>query len=208
MDVLDREELNDENRTFSHREVMILIWSKPRKVLSFIDRVSYDKHFFLWLVLAGIYRMIALPSLWGNDSETLEKLIGRALIGALLGWVTFYIGAAVITKVGRLFGGVGSHAKLFTCLVYSFIPAGTLLILAYPSAFIVYLGESRYVTEMNAEFAKLYYLAYAVMSIGLIWSLINVCISITIVHKVSYAKAIIVLTISLTLFGLIVYLLK
>lgn len=205
--VLDREETNDENSRYTHREVMTIIWSKPRRVLTFIDRVNFDKHFVKGLVLAGIYRMIALPSLWANNAEPLEKLIVRTVVGVLLGWVFFYVGAAVIVKVGRLFGGVGSHAKLFTCLVYSFIPAGTLLILAYPSALIVYLGESRYVTEMNADFAKLYYFAYAVMSIGFLWSLVNVCVSITIVHKISYAKAIAVLTISLTLFGLIVYLL-
>ena len=107
-----------ELETFTHRELFIKIWRSPRRVFRYMHQRGIDDFVQTLLLLAGIFNAFdrAIEKNLG-DSMSLLSVIGFSVFGgALLGWISYYLYAALLSWTGKWIGGRASSA---TCY-YSF----------------------------------------------------------------------------------------
>lgn len=116
------------------KEVFTKIWTSPRRVFRYINDTGYDKYFIVLLVLAGISRAFDRASLKNmGDQMSLWAILGICIIvGGLLGWISFYIYAWLVSWTGKWLKGKGNTSSILSMLTYGMIPSAAALIFLVP----------------------------------------------------------------------------
>lgn len=116
---------NNENLKQSDSDLFIKIWTSPRYVLKYINDHEYDKYINVLLFLAGISRAFDRASVKGmGDTFPLWGIILICIIlGGLLGWISFYIYAVLVSAAGKLFDGKGDSYSILRIFSYAMIPS-------------------------------------------------------------------------------------
>jgi len=89
--------------SISGKEIFSKIWTKPREVFKFINDRHYGKYVNLLLLLGGISRAFDRASTknMGDQMSILEILGVCIIIGGLLGWISYYFYAALLSWTGK-----------------------------------------------------------------------------------------------------------
>jgi hypothetical protein len=124
----------EENQSFTDKEIFTKIWTEPREVFKYIHDNKYDKHVSVLLVFAGISRAFNRAVLKDmGDSLPLMVILGICIIlGGLLGWISYYLYAALISWTGKWLNGKGDTTSILRVLAYGMIPSIIALILLIP----------------------------------------------------------------------------
>lgn len=120
--------------TLSDKEIFTKIWTEPRRVLKYIHETKYEKYFYVLLFLAGVsgaFDRAANRNL-GENASLLGLIAGCIILGGLLGWLSYYIYAALLNWTGKWLDGKGDTDSIYRVLAYAMIPSAISLIFLVP----------------------------------------------------------------------------
>ncbi len=120
--------------TLSDKEIFIKIWTEPRRVLKYIHETKYEKYFYVLLFLAGVsgaFDRAANRNL-GENASLLGLIAGCIILGGFLGWLSYYIYAALLNWTGKWLDGKGDTDSIYRILAYAMIPSAISLIFLVP----------------------------------------------------------------------------
>ena len=126
----------------SDKKLLAKIWTSPREVFQFLNTYKYDKHVNTLLILAGIARSFdrASSKNMGNNFS-LWGIIAFCIIGgALFGWITYYLYAALISWTGKWLNGKGNTDSILRVLSFALLPSIVSLVFLIPQI-LVYGNE-------------------------------------------------------------------
>ncbi|MGF1923988.1 MAG: hypothetical protein ACQUHE_07385, partial [Bacteroidia bacterium] len=88
------------------KEVVTQIWIYPRKVFRYINETGYNKYFSLILFVCGIVGVLQRKLYSGvEQGEVFGEIVMAVIFGGLLGWISFYVYASLISFTGQWLGG-------------------------------------------------------------------------------------------------------
>jgi hypothetical protein len=179
----------------SEKDIFRKIWMYPRMVFKFINDTKFNQLTTVLLIFAGIISSLNNASgrnigdympLWG-------VLIACVFGGAIFGWISYYIYAALLSWTGKWLKGVGSTKSLLRMMSVAFIPS-LVIIFIFILRIVLYGNE---VFQSNIDiygkgtFTIVVYAFSAFVQVGIgIWTLAILVIGISEVQKLSIWKSI------------------
>ena len=199
------------------REIFSKIWTQPREVFNYILENNYKKYMIVLLFLAGIVRTLDRASMRDyGDRYSLMVILGMSiLLGGLLGWISYYIYAALIRWTGSWLDGQGDTDSIFRVMAYALLPNVLGLFLVAPQI-LVYGIE---IFKSNGDITSagvlgniIFYTCLIAEIVLSIYTIVFIVIAISVVQKLSIGKSILNLLLPIVIIaipiGLIVFLLK
>ncbi|AZA51971.1 Yip1 family protein [Chryseobacterium sp. G0201] len=118
----------------SDKDIFTKIWLEPRRIFKYINDKEYEKYFYILVFFAGMVRAFDRASLknMGDKTSLFVIIASCVLIGGFLGWLSYYIYAALLSWTGKWLGGIGNTSSLYRIIVYAMIPSILSLILLIP----------------------------------------------------------------------------
>lgn len=179
----------------SDKDIFIQIWTSPAKVFKYLNDNQYDNYVSYLLILAGISRAFdrAAMNNMGDHSSLLFIVIGCVVGGGLLGWISFYFYAALISWTGGWLHGQGNTTSILRMLAHAMIPSIAALIFLIPE--IAIYGNETFKSDGDLTSAgitgNIIYYSSLVSEFALgIYTLVLCVIGISEVQKFSTGKAI------------------
>lgn len=92
--------------SYTDQEIFTKIWVTPRPIFQYIHDHQYQKYMVVLMVLAGIGSAFDRASSNNSgDDISLQLVIALSVVmGGLLGWISYYIYAALISWTGKWLG--------------------------------------------------------------------------------------------------------
>ena len=120
--------------TLSDKEIFTKIWTEPRRVLTYINETKYEKYFYILLFLAGVSGAFdrAVNKNMGENVSLLGIVAGCVILGGFLGWLSYYIYAALLNWTGKWLDGKGDTDSIYRVLAYAMIPSAISLVFLVP----------------------------------------------------------------------------
>lgn len=181
--------------TLSDRDIFTRIWTSPREVFRYINDNKYDKFVKVLLVFAGISRAFDQASMKDmGDSMSLIAILGFCIvIGGLLGWISLYFYAALISWTGGWLKGKGNTDSILRILAYAMFPSAIALIMLIPQ--IGAYGAEVFKAEGDLESGGLlsnliFWPALILEMILGVWTLVLYVVGVSEVQKLSIGKSI------------------
>lgn len=166
------------------------ILTHPKEAFRFIVKHQYEKHLTVLLVLAGIAngfdRIVEKAT---EDSNIIVLLIMAVIVGALVGWIGYYIYAALLSLSGRWLNGKGRTNTILPILAYASVPAiaGTIFTIAQ---IFLFGTDSSIIETASMPVAIIYYLLlFLQLGFGF-WTLALYAIGLAEVQQFAIWKAI------------------
>ncbi len=195
----------DKTDNLTIQEVFTEIWTKPRYVFKFINDTHYEKYMTLLLVLAGISRAFDRASTNNfGDNLPLWAILGVCIIlGGLLGWVSYYIFAALISWTGSWLGGKGDSTSILRVIAYAMVPSILGLLMLIPQIGIYGVEMFKAGGDIASAGLILNILFYGTMYIEFIlaiWTIVLFIVGVSEVQEFSILKSILNLLLPILLF--------
>ena len=189
------DETGQEEICLSEKEIFRNIWMSPRKVFKFINDRNYNELTTVLLIFGGIASSLnnASGRNIGDYMPLWSVLIVCVFGGAIFGWISFYIYAALLNWTGKWLKGVGNTKSLLRMMSYAVIPSLVIIILF--SIRIALYGNEVFQSNIDivgkgALTIGVYaFTAFVEIAIG-IWILAIMVIGISEVQKLSVWKSI------------------
>jgi len=189
-------EHNDSEIKLSDKDIFTKIWTSPRLVFKFLTEQQYDKYLYLLLALAGISSAFdrATSKNLGENMSLIGVVAFCVILGGLLGWISIYIGAALVSWTGKWLKGQGDTNSILRIMAYAMIPSIVAMILLVPQ--IALFGNELFQSEINIYnhgflSAGIFWLTVSIeISLG-VWTIVLFVIGISEVQKLSIGKSII-----------------
>lgn len=179
----------------SDKKIFYQIWISPRNFFRFIDTYKYDKYVNGLLILAGISRTFDRASLknMGDDFSISGVIAFCIIVGAIFGWIIYYIYSALISWTGKWIDGKGNTDSILRVLSYALIPSIISLLLLVPQ--IAIYGNEIFKSEGDINsggiVSNIIFYGSMILEFTLgIWSLVLCVIGISEVQKLSIGKSI------------------
>ena len=184
-----------ENLKLTDREIFTKIWTSPRLVFKYLNDTSYDKFVTILLILSGISRTIDRASIKniGDKLSLMAVLAICIILGGLLGWITYYIYAVLMSWTGKWLKGKGDTNSLLRMMSHAMIPSIIALILLIPQ--IAIFGNGIFQSDIDVYGSGLlsiiifYFTLFLEITLG-IWTIVLFIIGISEVQKLSIGKSI------------------
>lgn len=186
---------DEENLNLTDKEIFTQIWISPRLIFKYINDNHYDKYVTTLLVLSGIARAFDRASAKNmGDKMSLWTIITLCIIlGGLLGWISYYFYAALISWTGKWLKGQGETSSILRIVSYAMIPSIIALVFLIPQIG-VYGIE---IFKKDGDITSAGWLAnisvYGSMVLELIlgvWTIVFVVVGVSEVQKISIGKSI------------------
>jgi hypothetical protein len=177
------------------KEIFTKIWTSPRKVFRYLNERNYDKYMTILLLLSGISRAFnqAATKKIGDKMSIWAILVICIIFGGLLGWVSYYIYAALISWTGKWLKGEGNTNSILRIISYAMIPSIIALIFLIPQIGIygneIFKSDGD-ITSAGLGSNILVYLTFFLEVVFGIWTIILCIIGISEVQKFSIGKSI------------------
>lgn len=181
-------------QAFNTSEILIEIWVLPREVFKFLNYTHNDKLLYYLLFLAGVlggFNRASNNNL--GDSQNLVNIVLIAVtVGGSLGWISYYLYAALLSWTGKWMGGKGNIKQLLRVVAHGMIPAiSSLLLVAIQMAL---FEEDIFKSNLDLADAdglsKIIFWITVFMEFMLgIYTIILIVIGISVVQKFSMIKA-------------------
>ena len=196
---------NEEALTLSDKQVFSEIWTSPRKVFKFINDSHYDKYANLLLFFAGVSRAFDRASMKDmGDSMSLTTIIGVSIVaGGLLGWISFYFYAALVSWTGEWLKGRGDTRSILRAMAYAMLPAIVALVFLIPQISIygieVFKSDGDIISA--GWFANIVFYGSMVCKLVLgVWAIVLTVVGVSEVQKLSVGRTILNLLFPVLLF--------
>ena len=191
---------------FTDKQIFTKIWKSPRQVFKYINETKYDKYVYILLFFAGIARAFDRATMKDmGDNMSLWAIIGLSVIvGGLLGWLAYYIYAALLSWTGKWLDGAGDTKSILRVIAYALTPSLIALIFLIPQIGIY--GNEMFKADGDISNAGVIpnILVYGSMIIELIlgiYTLVFLVIAISEVQKLSIGKSILNLILPILIFA-------
>lgn len=201
--------LDDYNKDLilTDKDIFTKIWTSPQQVFKYINDKQYDKYVTLLLILSGISRSFDRASLKNmGDKMSIWAILGLCIIvGGLMGWISYYIYAGLISWTGKLLKGKGDTSSILRILSYAMIPSIIALIFLLPQIGIYGVEIFKEDGDITSAGWISNIFVYGSMFLELvlgIWTIVFCVVGISEVQKLSIGKSI--LNLLLPLFVIIV----
>lgn len=184
-----------ENMELTDREIFTKIWTSPRLVFRYLNDTRYDKFVTFLLVLAGISKAFGRASLknMGDDLPLIGVLSICIILGGLLGWIFYYIYAALLSWTGTWLNGKGDADSLLRMISHAMIPMIVSLILLIPQISVfgneIFQSDSNIYGTGMAATIMYYFTSYLGIALS-IWTIVLLVIGISEVQKISVWESI------------------
>ncbi|WP_142830426.1 Yip1 family protein [Planococcus soli] len=194
-----------ENRLRKEREVNPLtdIWLRTCETVRFvIDRKSAKYIIFLIILTGFASGLIGLMNTQNADMQAWSAILQALITGPIGSAFGYFLGAAILMLVGRLFKGTATYQEMFKALATAQIPQIWLLpllivwALASPSTF--------FADRRDVEGDPLVVVMSLVMGAVSVWTFIIVCKAVGEAHRVSSWKGFFIVVLPGILITLIV----
>ncbi len=179
----------------SDKNLFIKIWTSPREVFKYLNSYKYNKYVTILLVLVGISRAFDQASTKNlGDRYSIWGLIALCVImGAIFGWLTYYIYAALLNWTGKWLKGKGDTKSILRMLSFALIPSIVSLLLLIPPIFVY--GNELFKADgdvtSGSVMANMVVYSALILEFALgIWSLVLCVIGISEVQQLSIGKSI------------------
>jgi hypothetical protein len=169
------------------------IWTHPKQTLDYILKNCPGKNLTILFILAGISRAIdrAVSHHNGDKMSTVAVLTVAILGGGLLGWISYFFYAWLLSVTGKWIKGNATSENFRTILAWASIPLIASLLLLIPELMLV--GGDIFRSEM-AEISfpvSIVLMIFWYIEISLaIWGLIILVEGISLVQNFKTGKAI------------------
>jgi hypothetical protein len=167
----------------------------PRTVFKFSNDTNYNKLTTILLIFAGITSSLNIASVrnMGDYIPLWGVLIACVFGGAILGWISFYIYATLLSWTGKWLKGAGNTSSLLRMLSCAVI--SSLVIIFLFSIRIALYGNEVFQSNIDivgkGAFTIGVYAFTAFVEIAIcIWTLVFLVIGISEVQKLSIWKSI------------------
>ncbi len=179
----------------SDKDVFTKIWASPRSVFKYINDYNYEKYVTILLVLAGIAGAFdrASKNSMGDNMSLIGVLSVSIIAGGLLGWISYYLYAALLSWTGKWIDGKGNTSSLLRMMAHAMIPSIIALVFFIPQ--IALFGNGIFQSELDVEssgaFSTIAFYASLIIQMILgFWTLVLFVIGISEVQKLSIGKSI------------------
>lgn len=179
----------------SEKKLFTKILTSPREAFKFINTYKYEKNATVLLILAGISRTFDRASTKNmGDNFSIWALIAFCtIIGAIFGWITYYIYSALISWTGKWLNGRGNTDSILRVLAYALIPSIISLPLLIPQ--IAIYGNEIFKSDGDITsggiISNILVYGSMILEFGLgIWTIVLCVIGISEVQKLSIGKSI------------------
>lgn len=186
---------SSEKLQLSDSEIFTKIWTSPRLVLNYLNENKYDKFVHILLIAAGISSSLDKASTknMGDNMSLFAVLALCILVGGLLGWVFYYIYAALISWTGKWIKGQGDTEAILRMLSYAMIPSVVGLILLIPQLLIfgnnIFQSDLDIYNQGTVSMIIFYFTLFLEFTLG-IWTIVLFVIGISEAQKFSIVKSI------------------
>lgn len=180
---------------YTDKEIFAKLWTMPRSVFAFIHEKKYDKYVMALLVFAGISRAFgrAVEKNMGDDFGLIGVIAASVLLGGLLGWISYYLYAALLSWTGKWLDGKGDASSLIRIIAYALTPTvvGLLLLIPQIAIYGIELFKSDGDIYSGGIVSNLIFYGsiLAEFILGL-WTIVLVVIGVSVVQEFGIGKAI------------------
>lgn len=182
------------------------IWLRTRETVRFVIERKSVKFIILLIVLTGFASgLIGFMNTRSANMEPWAAVLQALITGPIGSAFGYFIGAAVLTLVGRLFQGTATYQEMFKALVTAQIPQIWLLPLLIIWAFAA--PETFFADRTDVEGNPIVVVMSIVMAVVSIWTFIIVCKAVGEAHRVSSWKGFFIVVIPgilITIFVLVI----
>jgi hypothetical protein len=187
-------EFEPDHDVIEDNELFKTVLLDPKKAFKFIHKYEYENHLKLLLVLAGISSTFdrAVNNNSGDNMSLGGVIAMSVIIGGLLGWISYYIYAALISWTGGWLDGHARTSDVLRIIAYANIPVILALIIMIFQIILVgnsYFQSNIYLDDYGTAVTIVYYgLAIAQLGLG-IWNVFLLVIGIAEAQQFGYGKA-------------------
>jgi hypothetical protein len=185
-------ELDEKLPEIAHENHLLTIWTRPQQTLQYILTYSSEKYVIPLFVLGGIARAIDRASVKNlGDTMSTAAVLGLSVtMGAIFGWVVYYIYAALLSYTGKLIKGSADSEQFRTVLAWATVPTIFSLFLLVPQLLILGGDIFRSEPEHTGTFIDIMWMVFGLMEITLaIWSITISVKGIALIQRFSSGKA-------------------
>jgi len=184
-----------ENLELTDVEIFTKIWTSPRLVFKYLNDTRQDKFMYVLLFLAGIVNAFDKASTrhLGDKLPFIAVLVLCIVLGGLLGWISYYIYAALISWTGKWLEGKGDTDSFLRMISHAMIPSIAILFLLIPR--ILIFGNEMFQSDASMYEPEIWSMVIVhsvsfVEAILSIWSLALIVIGISEIQKFTIGKSI------------------
>ena len=190
------EENKQEEIWLTDTDIFTQIWLSPRRVFKFINDHRYDSLTTLLVIFGGITSALnrASDKHMGDSMSLFAVLIISVIVGAVFGWLSYYIYAALMSWTGKWMKGKGNTDALFRMISYSLIPSLIILPLILTRILLIGNKEFQNNVDLYSEgtlVAVLCFITYFLEFMFGLWTLFIIVVGISEIQQFSIGKAIV-----------------
>ncbi|MBT2583346.1 Yip1 family protein [Planococcus sp. ISL-109] len=196
-----------EERLRKEREVNPFtdIWLRTRETVRFVIERKSVKYIILLIVLTGFASgLLGFMNTRSADMAPWAAVLQALVTGPIGSAFGYFLGAAILTLVGRLFKGTATYQEMFKGLVTAQIPQIWLLPLLIIWAFAS--PATFFADRTDVEGNLLVVIMSVVMAVVSVWTFIIVCKAVGEAHRVSTWKGFFIVVIPGILITIVVVL--
>jgi hypothetical protein len=197
----------ENSQKFTDKDIFTKIWTSPRKIFKYINDNNYNKYVNILLFFAGISRAFdrASSKNMGDEMSLLTILAICIIAGGLLGWISYYLYAALLSWTGKWINGQADTKSILRIISYALTPSVIALVFLTPQIGIY--GNEIFKSDGDLFSAGLIenFLVYGSLILELIlgvWTIVFCVVGISEVQKLSIGKAILNLLLPFLVFAI------
>lgn len=201
MEAIDEQLLQEEApEVLTTKQIFSLIWTEPRRVLTFIHISKFDKYTTILVLLYSLTSAIQnFNNKYATSNFTTISLVLTGLFSIAFGFLILYIFAALLRWTGSWIGGLADTKDIFRVNAFTSIPGIVRLIFHFPTFLILVSGNTSFLYNNEGMSALSYVLSLGGIAL-VIWHLVLFVIGISVAQKFSVGKAVLNFVFVLALF--------
>ena len=177
------------------QDIFTKIWTQPKRIFKYINEKQYEKYLYTLLFLEGIAKSFdrAVSKNMGENSSLFFILFVSIILGGFLGWISYYIYAALLSWTGKWLDGKGNTSSIFRMMAYAMMPSILSLVFLIPQ--IIIHQENAFTSaeyDSGNDFVDIFSSVFSLIGGVLsLFSFVLIVIGLSQVQKFSIGKAII-----------------
>lgn len=175
-------------------DIILTVLTNPKKAFEFIHHYRYEHYMKLLLVLAGISNAFdrAVSSNSGDKMSLAGVIFMSVLIGGLLGWISFYIYAALIRWTGSWIKGKATIDDVLRIIAYAYVPS--IFTMVFMIFQIIVLGNAYFqsttdITSYDLVTQIIFYGCTIIQMALVVWTMVLMVIGVAEAQKFTLGKA-------------------
>lgn len=174
----------------TEKEVFHKIFSEPRKAFEYIHKNRFENYLITILITVGICNAVDNTFekiIAGTIDNVMLSLTLSVLIGAFLGWISFYLFGGLLSWTGKWYNGRGTTDEFVRILGYANFPTYISLLVTLIQVIFMKVLPTTFLSE---SLYQIFIYGFVAVSLFIgIWSIALSVIGIAVVQNFSYGKA-------------------